>query len=94
MREAVRHERRIELAFETHRYFDVRRWKIAEQTDNKPIHSLNITTGTNLQDDIFYQRIVCEPRSFEKKNYFFPVPYDEISKSNHNIVQNPGYASE
>jgi hypothetical protein len=94
MREAVRHERRIELAFEAHRYFDVRRWKIAEQTDNKPIHSLNITTGTNLQDDIFYQRIVCEPRSFEKKNYFFPVPYDEISKSNHNIVQNPGYASE
>jgi hypothetical protein len=91
MRQAVRQERRIELAFETHRYFDVRRWKIAEQTDNKPVHSLNIFAGTHLQDDIFYQRIVCDPRVFESKNYFFPVPYDEISKSNHNIVQNPGY---
>ncbi|MDR0700436.1 MAG: RagB/SusD family nutrient uptake outer membrane protein [Tannerella sp.] len=94
MREAVRQERRIELAFETHRYFDVRRWKIAEQTDNKPVHSLNITAGTHLQDDEFYQRIVCDPRSFEKKNYFFPIPFDEISTSEYNIVQNPGYASE
>jgi hypothetical protein len=94
MREAVRHERQIELAFETHRYFDVRRWKIAEQTDNKPVHGLNITVGAHLQDNAFYQRVVADPRSFEKKNYFFPVPYDEISKSNHNLVQNPGYASE
>jgi hypothetical protein len=34
MRNKIRHERRIELAFEGHRFFDVRRWKIAEQTDN------------------------------------------------------------
>jgi hypothetical protein len=94
MREAIRHERRIELAFETHRYFDVRRWKIAEQTDNKPIHGMNITKGTRLNDDEFYQRVVADPRSFEKKNYFFPIPYAEISKSNHNLVQNQGYASE
>ncbi|MDR0699577.1 MAG: RagB/SusD family nutrient uptake outer membrane protein [Tannerella sp.] len=94
MREAIRHERRIELAFETHRYFDVRRWKIAEQTDNKPVHGLNITKGNRLNDDEFYRRVVADPRSFEKKNYFFPVPYNEISLSNFNIVQNPGYASE
>ena len=47
MREAIRLERRIELAFEGHRFFDVRRWKIAEETDNKIMHGLEIT----LHDD-------------------------------------------
>ena len=82
MRTAIHHERRIELAFETHRYFDVRRWKIAEDTDNRPIHSMNIMAGEHLQDDIFYHRIVCEERTFDKaKNYFFPIPFAEISLS-------------
>ncbi|MDR1720080.1 MAG: RagB/SusD family nutrient uptake outer membrane protein [Dysgonamonadaceae bacterium] len=94
MRAAVRHERRIELAYEAQRYFDSRRWMIAPETENKPIHCLNIFAGENQQDDAFYQRIVCEDRSFETKNYFFPMPYAEISKSNHNLVQNKGYSAD
>src|SRR5258707_865752 len=42
MRNALRKERRVELAFENNRFFDVRRWKIAEQTDNGPMYGLNI----------------------------------------------------
>lgn len=50
MRERIKHERRIELAFEVHRFFDVRRWKDAEHTENQPVHSMNIMEGTHMQD--------------------------------------------
>ena len=43
MRERIRNERRVELAFEEHRFFDVRRWKIAEETENEPIMAMQIT---------------------------------------------------
>ncbi len=39
MRDAIRNERRVELAFETHRYFDTHRWKIAAQTDKAPVYA-------------------------------------------------------
>ena len=92
MREKIWHERRIELAFETHRFFDVRRWKIAEVTDDKPVHSLNIFAGSHLQDNAFYQRIVVEQRVFDSpKHYFFPIEQNEIDKNDQNLVQNPGW---
>lgn len=88
MREKIRHERRIELAFETHRYFDCHRWKIAEQTDNKEIHGMNIYAGTSFTDPEFFKRIVVEKRVFEKKHYLFPILQKEIDK-NPSLVQNP-----
>ena len=90
MRVAIRHERRIELAFETHRYFDCHRWKIAEVTDNTTISGLNINQGTSLTDDIFYKRTIVEKRVFEKKHYLWPMQQREIDK-NPNLVQNPGW---
>lgn len=90
MRILIRQERRIELAFETHRYFDVRRWKIAETTDNGPIYGMNINTGTSQFDPVFYKRTVIENRKFNERNYLFPINKDEIEKVP-NIVQNLGY---
>ena len=43
MQEAIRLERRIELAFEGHRFFDVRRWMIAETTQNQQMYGYKIT---------------------------------------------------
>ena len=43
MKDAIRLERRIELAFEGHRFFDVRRWMIAEDTENMQMHGFEIT---------------------------------------------------
>ena len=96
MREKIRHERRIELAFENHRFFDVRRWMIAEETQGVPVHSMNIYGGTHLQDPAFYQRIKVEDRVFESpKHYFFPVEQDEIDKHSKNeLVQNLGWTTE
>lgn len=91
MREKIRHERRIELAFETHRFFDTRRWKIAQVTDNKEVHGMNVAAGTSLTDDQFYKRTVIEKRVFiSPKHYWFPVPQGELSK-NPNLVQNKGW---
>lgn len=89
MREKIRHERRIELAFENHRFFDVRRWKTAPQTESKPIYGLNIFAGSHLQDDAFYVRTLVEPRTFEKQHYLFPIPQDEINRSERVLEQNP-----
>ena len=92
MRERIKHERRIELAFETHRFFDLRRWKDAEKSEGKPIHSLNIYAGTSRQDNAFYERTLCEQRVFvAPQHYFFPIEQAEIDKNRDRLLQNPGW---
>jgi hypothetical protein len=86
VREAIRKERRVELAFENNRYFDVRRWKIASATDNGPIYGLNI----NARLPEFYKQIAFEYRVFQKRNYFFPIPQIDINNDKQ-LVQNPGW---
>ena len=94
MKERIRHERRIELAFEHHRFFDVRRWKIAPQTDNVWIHSMDIYSGSSRTDPAFYKRIGVEKRVFENKHYLWPIPQSEINKNKNNIPQNPGWMAD
>ncbi|WP_374166069.1 RagB/SusD family nutrient uptake outer membrane protein [Arcticibacter sp. MXS-1] len=90
LRDRIRHERRIELAFEEHRFWDVRRWKIAEQTDAAPIYGMTVTAGTSFSDQSFYKRRIAEPRVFQKKHFLWPVPQYEIER-NTSLVQNPGW---
>lgn len=96
MRNRIKHERRIELAFETHRFFDVRRWLDAERTECKPVYSMNIYAGTSLQDTEYYQRIKIEDRVFEApKHYFFPISQTEINKNQKGrLVQNLGWITQ
>ena len=94
MRQRIRNERRIELAFEEHRYWDVRRWKIAEETGNITVNGIKITKNTNGTNtfevvpaegpDIVNERI------FLPHQYFWPIMRSEIL-ANPNIEQNPGY---
>jgi len=88
MREKIRHERRIELSFETHRYFDTRRWLIAEETNRIDLYGMNIHVGRSLTDDEFYQRTYLKSRVFEKKHYLWPIDQNTINVSPL-IVQNP-----
>lgn len=90
MRERIRHERRVELAFEGHRLFDTRRWKIAEQTDGGPMYGMNVSAGNSFTDASFYKRSVFENRVFNKKHYLWPIPQSEIDR-NKQMVQNPGW---
>jgi len=87
MREIIRKERRKELAFEEHRFYDVRRWKTAEQEFNKQLHATVIyRTGTGA----IRQTVPVLKMNFEKKMYLAPIPYSEVVK-NPNMEQNPGW---
>jgi hypothetical protein len=86
MREAIRKERRVEMAFENNRFFDVRRWKIAEQTQNGPMYGLNISS--DLPE--FLKVVAFETRVFNKRHYFFPLPSNDVNNDKE-LVQNPGW---
>lgn len=89
LREKIRNERRIELAFEDHRYWDVRRWKIAESTLGGTIRGVNILKDAS---GIFtYSPFEVEKRAFDSKMYLYPIPQSEIVKGGGNMLQNPGW---
>jgi hypothetical protein len=88
MREAIRHERRVELAFEEHRFWDIRRWKIAPQTENAETHGIEITRAAN--GTFSYRIIPVRKHVFTEAMYFWPLPQSEIVKSPA-LKQNPGY---
>lgn len=86
-----RNERRVELAYEGHRYFDVRRWKIMEQCE-RYVTGMRITKEAD--DSFSYQRISFERDSYKEKLYFYPIPQTEIDKMfSHTGTdwQNPGW---
>lgn len=96
MRELIRRERRVELAFEDKRYYDLVRWEIAEVNLNKVMHGMKIEPKTG--GGYTYTTINAIPSgapqwSFDKnKNYLLPIPLSAIGRNpamkDH---QNPGY---
>ena len=89
MRDIIRNDRRIEMAFEEQRFWDLRRWKIAENVYNKPLHGIRITrSGTILSYQI--EELSIPFQFFAPRMYRYAIPYSEISK-NTNLTQNEGY---
>ncbi|RPD41226.1 RagB/SusD family nutrient uptake outer membrane protein [Chitinophaga barathri] len=88
MRAIIRNERRIELAFEEHRFWDIRRWKIAQQVYGRALHGMSIIK----EGPAFNYNVVevFKPVFSAPKMYFYPIPYDEVVK-NDNMRQNPGW---
>lgn len=76
MRERIRNERRVELAFEGHRFWDVRRWLIAPENFGTPLQGVEITRLDSAVYD--YQKINVETRVWEPKMYLYPIPQSEI----------------
>lgn len=88
MRQHIRDERRIEMAFEGHRFYDLRRWRIAEEIFSDPMEGMKIT---EVNDQLQFERISVRPVSFDaSKNYLLPVPQYAIDQ-NLELDQNPGY---
>lgn len=87
MYDKIRNERRIELAFEEQRYFDLRRWMDGDKL-NQPV------TGLHIDDDngaLSYSYFTADgQRKFEPKMYFHPIPLTEI-KISPKLEQNPGW---
>jgi hypothetical protein len=104
LRQACRQERRIELAFEDHRFWDVRRWLIGQvaykqtsavdvryNTTEAAVEKYRKADGSTYGAPIFSKKDTPgDARAWDKKCYFFPIMRDEMNK-NTKLVQNPGY---
>lgn len=89
MRDLIRNDRRVEMAFEEQRFWDLRRWKIAENVYNKPLHGMRITrTGSALSYQV--EELGIPFQFVAPRMYRYAIPFAEISK-NTNLTQNEGY---
>lgn len=87
LRERIRNERRVELAFEENRFWDVRRWKILDQTDRLTTGMKWVKNGNTFTNS----RIVADRRkSYESRFLIWPIPLNEISVLP-KFEQNPGW---
>jgi hypothetical protein len=85
----IQHERRIELCFEGHRYFDIRRWGIAE-VGSANATGIVITPTSPANTSFTYKVETVQVRQWVPSFYFYPIPRSEI-QINPAIVQNPNY---
>lgn len=104
LRQAYRHERRIEFAYEDQRFWDVRRWLIGAAayhqtsrvevryvTTEASVASYRKADGSTYGAPIFSKDVVGgDARAWNNKCYFFPIMRDEMNK-NDQLIQNPGY---
>jgi len=94
MRELIKHERKIEFAFEGQRYWDLRRWKDAYDAYNKPIRGLDVSAPEAQRSQFYTERIwnteKTMKRMFSNKMYLWPISRTTLRK-NGKLVQNPGW---
>jgi len=87
----IRHERKIELAFETHRWWDLRRWRLSMTALNGDFHGVYPIYDYELQDYVF-EVFNCDgyTRGFKPEHYHMPLG-NSLIDNNPNLVENPGY---
>lgn len=94
--EKCRNERRVEMAFEQQRFYDIRRWMIAPDVMSQNGRGISISVkATDRADrstyhDYQYKVVDVQNRRWNDKMYFMPIPFDEMRR-NSELVQNPGY---
>lgn len=86
MRNFIHKERSVELAFEDHRSWDLKRWALAKEALARPIYGMTISkTATGFS----YSRKIAQTRVFEDKMYLYPIPEAEVWKTG--MPNNPGW---
>ena len=90
--ETIRNERAVELVFEDHRFWDIRRWRIAEELlNNKTMMGLKFEYNHDSSKfKIEVKNAISNPRVFLPQHYYFPLTFDKIS-DNPKLIENPGY---
>ena len=91
MRELIKREWQIEFMGESHRYYDLRRWKDAEKEEAMPVWGFNMNM-TRAQRDFWHEPVEISliPAIFAEKMYLWPISLDELRK-NRKMTQNPGW---
>jgi hypothetical protein len=93
--EIIRNERTVELAFEEHHYWDLRRWRTAVQELNgKGFHG--VSWVYNFPEHKYTMKLKSgeygDVRTFQEKHYYLPLGIDRLA-DNPNLVENPGYTN-
>ena len=88
-RAAVKRERRVELAFEDHRYWDLLRWKDAMDVLNRSVKGVSVRR--NELGGFQYSYPTVASRTFYERNYYFPFTRKEIANGAGTLTQNPEY---
>ena len=94
LRDRIRNERKLELAFEDHRYWDVRRWRIATEALSIQVEGVrslrHIDAAGN--ETFTYETFDAEalPMSFSERHYYLPIGQDRVNNNNR-LIENPGY---
>ncbi|NDV82826.1 RagB/SusD family nutrient uptake outer membrane protein [Bacteroides sp. 51] len=88
---ALKRERQIELFAETHRYYDLRRWKDAPEEESMAVWGCNMNAAMD-QADLFHRpiRVPSLPNVFVEKMYLWPIDHEELRR-NSKLTQNPGW---
>ncbi|MEZ5041634.1 MAG: RagB/SusD family nutrient uptake outer membrane protein [Saprospiraceae bacterium] len=88
----IQNERQVELTFEDHRYWDLRRWRTAvEVLDNVRLQGLRYDYNWDTKKyKISFKNGDGVARVFQERNYYFPLGVDRLA-DNPNLVENPGY---
>ncbi|WP_161641394.1 RagB/SusD family nutrient uptake outer membrane protein [Flavobacterium undicola] len=88
LREIIRRERSIEMAFEGKNYWDIRRWKTATQEFNEAVKGWNVFGGS---ESSYYQVVTLNQQRFvSPRDYFWPIDETTLIQ-NPNLIQNPGW---
>ena len=85
--QALRNEWRVEFAFEDHRFWDIRRWKIGESTQ-KELNGITIMKTTS---GLSFQKTLYENRTWTDRMYLYPIPQEELFKNKNLYPQNTGW---
>jgi len=88
LREIIQRERTIELAYEGHRFWDIRRWKLITELNEQP-QGWN-ASGENAEDFYKITNVAQEPVKFSVKDYFWPIKEYDLAV-NKNLIQNYGW---
>lgn len=94
LRTLIRNEYRVEFFGEGHWYYDTRRWKTAETTENgglQLVRAKQNATGSAYPFNYTYENTAVVMTFLKPAMYFVPIPLTEVLKSNGLLLQNPGW---
>jgi hypothetical protein len=90
LRQRIYNERRIELAFESHRFFDIRRWKIASVIENRPVRGMDILKNLGTGVTTYSPIILLQKNPYQDKMNLLPVETAEVRRNDPSL-QTPGW---